>query len=100
MTPPVGQPAFAGRMGWVVAVASGTVALLGLAPFTPALALIVVLLPCAAGAAWHGAAVPGVATLVLCLGGLAASPMRWSDAAGLWLALAWMTALYLPKEGP
>lgn len=82
-------------LGWVSAVVSLLVALLGFAPFTPAILLVAVLLPLAALVVWCGATVAGLVTAVLCVLALVISPLQIAQLLQWPWALAWLVACLL-----
>ena len=76
-------------LGWVIATLSLAVALLGAAPFTPAIFLVAFLLPVAAFVTWRGAVV-GNLSLLLCMFAFAISPLPMGQLFEWPLAVAWL----------
>ena len=77
-------------LGWVTATFSLAVGLLGAAPFTPAIFFVAFLLPAAAFAAWRGAVVAGILSLLLCVLAFAISPLPMAQLIEWPLAVAWL----------
>ena len=77
-------------LGWVTVTLSLIVGLLGAAPFTPAIFLVVFLLPAAAIVAWRGAVVTGLLSLLLCIFAFVISPLPMAQLIKWPLAVAWL----------
>lgn len=77
-------------LGWVTVVLSLMVALLGAAPFTPAIFLIALLLPAASFVAWHGAVAAGLLSFLFCIAALVLSPFPMAPLANSLAALLWL----------
>lgn len=77
-------------LGWVTVAISLMVGLLGVAPFTPAIFLVPLLLAIAALVAWHGAVVAGLVSFLLCIVAFAISPLPISQLVKWPLAVAWL----------
>ena len=94
-----------GRYGAILAAASAIVALLGSAPFTPALHLIGAFLPAAATLAYHGAVISDLLTLALCLIAIAVSSLELQQfvtelpVSFAWVALCSMAVIVCAARG-
>ena len=77
-------------IGWVTAALSLIAGLLGAAPFTPAIFLVAILLPAAAIAAWHGAVVASIVSLLLCVAAFAVSPLPFVQLIEWPVVVAWL----------
>ena len=77
-------------LGWFTVAISLIVGLLGVAPFTPAIFLVALLLPVAALVAWHGAVVAGLLSFMLCMFAFAISPLPMSQLIKWPFAVAWL----------
>ena len=77
-------------LGWVTVAISLMVGLLGVAPFTPAIFLVALLLPVAALVAWHGAVVASLVSFLLCIAAFAISPLPTSQLVKWPLAVEWL----------
>lgn len=65
--------------GWLVVALSLIVVLLSAAPFTPAVFLVVLLLPAAAVLAWQGSAIAGLLSFASCVLAFVVSPLQVSQ---------------------
>lgn len=78
-------------LGWVTVVISLIVGLLGVAPFTPAIFLVTLLLPIAAFVAWRGVIVAGLLSFLLCIFAFTISPLPVTQLIKWPFAVAWLS---------